>query len=96
LPGIDQIPAESIKAEGRTIRCKILKLITVIWDEELPEEWKELIIVPVYKKGDKTDCNNYTGVSLLSLLPNFIQHPACNANYICRGNYWGSLVRIST
>jgi hypothetical protein len=42
-PGIDQIPAELIKAGGRTIWNK----------EELPEEWKESVIVPVYKKGDK-------------------------------------------
>jgi hypothetical protein len=45
-PGIDQIPAELIKAGGRTIRCAIHKLIISIWNkEELPEEWKESIIV---------------------------------------------------
>jgi len=64
--GIDQIPAKLIKAGGRTIRCEIHKLIISIWNkEELPEEWKESIIVPIHKKGDKTDCNNYRGISLL-------------------------------
>jgi hypothetical protein len=52
-PGVDQIPAELIKAGGRTIRGVIHKLIIAIWNkEELPEEWKELVIVPIHKKGD--------------------------------------------
>jgi hypothetical protein len=39
LQGIEQIPAEPIKGEGRTIRCVIHKLIISIWNkEELPEE----------------------------------------------------------
>jgi sorting nexin-29 len=37
-----------------------------IYKEELPDQWKESIIVPVYMKGDKIDCNNYRGISLLS------------------------------
>ena len=54
LPGIDQIPAELIKAGGRTIYLEIHKLITSIWKKEkLPEEWKESIIVPIHKKGVK-------------------------------------------
>jgi hypothetical protein len=35
--------------------------------EELPVQWKESIIIPVHIKGDKTDCNNYHGISLLSI-----------------------------
>jgi hypothetical protein len=31
----------------------------------LPEEWKELITVYIYKMGDKTDCSNYRGILLL-------------------------------
>jgi len=55
-PGTDQIPAELIKAGGRTIRCAIHKLIISIWNkEELPIEWKESIIVPIHKKEDKTN-----------------------------------------
>jgi len=65
-PGIDQIPAELIKAGGRTICLEIYKLITSIWKKEkLPEEWKKSIIVPIHRKVNKTDCNNYRGISLL-------------------------------
>jgi len=47
-PGIDQIPPELIKARGKTIHYEIHKLIFSIWNkEELPEEWKELITVPI-------------------------------------------------
>ena len=31
----------------------------------MPKEWKESIIVPIHKKGGKTDCNNYKGILLL-------------------------------
>jgi hypothetical protein len=42
-------------------------LINSIWNmEELPNQRKESIIVPIYKKGYKTECSDYCGISLLS------------------------------
>ena len=47
-PGNDQIPAELIKEGSRTIHSEILKIINSIWNkEELPENWKDSIIVPI-------------------------------------------------
>jgi hypothetical protein len=72
-PGTDHIPAEWIKAWGETLNSEIHRLICCIWNkEELPQQWKECIIVPIYKKGDKTNCNNYQGISLINCLQNFI------------------------
>jgi hypothetical protein len=61
------LPAELIQAGGETLHSEIHKLIMLIWNkEELPHQWKESIVVPIHKKGDKTDCSNYRGISLLS------------------------------
>jgi len=49
-PGTDQIPAEMIKAGSKRICSEIHKFINSISNkEELPEEWRESIIVPFYK-----------------------------------------------
>jgi hypothetical protein len=97
-PGFDQIPAEVIKARGRISRSEIHKLMISIWNkEELPEEWKESVIVPIYKKGDKTDFSNYQGILIfVDYVQNSVQHSFVKVNSICRGNYWGSSVWIST
>jgi hypothetical protein len=64
--GVDLIPAEPIQAGGETLRSEIHKLIKLIWNKELPHPWIESVGVPIHKKGDKTDCSNCRGISLLS------------------------------
>jgi hypothetical protein len=72
-PCTDQIPAKLIKAGGETLYSEICRLIFSIWNkEELLQQWKESIIVPIYKKGDKTDCSNYRGISLLSTIKQIV------------------------
>jgi hypothetical protein len=57
---------------GETFLLEIQKLINLIWNkEELPHQWRESVVVPVHKKGDKTDCSNYQGISLLLLHTEF-------------------------
>jgi hypothetical protein len=81
-PGSDQILAELIQAGDETLLSAIHKLVNSVWNkEELPDQWKESIIVPIHKKADKTDCNNYHGISLLStsykILSNIILSLLC-------------------
>jgi len=35
--------------------------------EQLPQQWIEGIVYPVYKKGDRLNCNNYTPITLLNV-----------------------------
>jgi hypothetical protein len=54
-----------IEPGGITIPSEIYKILNSILNyEELPEEWKESIIVPIYKKGRKTESNDYRVITL--------------------------------
>jgi hypothetical protein len=93
-PGSDQIPVELIQGTGEILLSAIHKLINSVWDkEELIDRWKESIIVQIHKKGDKTDCNNYRGISL-HFIQNVIEHPSLKVKSIYRRNYWGSSVWV--
>jgi hypothetical protein len=66
-PRIDEITAELIHSGGKILRSEIHMLINSVWNKDgLPDEWKVSVIVPIYKKGDKTDSNNYCWISHIS------------------------------
>ena len=63
----DGIPAEVWKHEGDTLFSKLHQLFTNVWEMgSVPQVWKDASIVTIYTKGDRTDCGNYRGISLLS------------------------------
>jgi hypothetical protein len=65
-PGTDQIPAELIQAVGNTLRSVIHELTNSVRNkEELPQQRKESIIVPMCKESNKTDCCDYRRISVL-------------------------------
>jgi hypothetical protein len=71
-PGSDQIPGELIQGGGEISLSAIHKLTNSIWNkEELPDQWNESITIP---KTDKTYCNNYRGISLLSTSYNILSN----------------------
>jgi hypothetical protein len=63
-----------LNQEIEMIHLEVSDLPPILNKQELPEQWKESIIVPVYKKGDKTDCSNYRGISLLSASYNILSN----------------------
>ncbi|BHF75251.1 hypothetical protein SprV_0501834700 [Sparganum proliferum] len=67
-PGEDGIPAEIFKSCVDTLAPWIHEVIERAWrDEVVPDDWGLGILVPILKKGDKTKCENYRGISLIDV-----------------------------
>jgi sorting nexin-29 len=50
-----------------------------IWEKEyVPKEWRKSIICPVYKKGDKLECTNYRGITLLCMANKVFANILCS------------------
>src|SRR5699024_12517514 len=66
--GIDEIRPEMLKALDGIGAAWLTRIFQVAWDSgEVPLDWTTGVIVPIFKRGDKSDCNNYRGITLLSL-----------------------------
>ena len=68
-PGIDGLPAEVYKHGGDQLLEKLTSLFTLCWKEGVvPGDLRDAVTVSLYKnKGEKLDCSNYRGVTLLSI-----------------------------
>ena len=68
-PGADGIPSDVLKHGGQTVANHLLNLYNLCWEQEqLPQDFKDALIVTIYKKkGERSDCGNHRGISLLSI-----------------------------
>ena len=65
VAGTDGIHPELIKYGGNKLLNSMYELVRQVWEEErMPEEWKETIIIPIHKRGDRDRCANYKEIAL--------------------------------
>ena len=73
--GPDCILAEMLKVAEPVIVPYLKNVFNVLFDMGMfPEEWSKAIIIPLHKKGDKNNPDNYRGISLLSILSKVFTH----------------------
>ena len=70
LPGCDGLPAEIFKKGGDAMIIWLQDIFSCAWKQgRIPEDWGkgcQCVICPVFKnKGDRAECGNYRGISLL-------------------------------
>jgi hypothetical protein len=66
-PGRDGIPADIIKSAGTTLIHYLHELMVDVWTtEKMSQEWNIGLICPINKKGDRLECRNYRGITLLN------------------------------
>ena len=64
--GIDNIPAELIKAGGYIVIQILQDIYNKIWETRIwPSDWTKSIIISLHKKGSKQKCENYRTISLI-------------------------------
>ena len=68
-PGQDGILPEILVHGGNRLRTFLFAIISMFWlSENIPSEVKDPNIAILFKKGDRSQCGNYRGISLLSVV----------------------------
>ena len=73
--GPDAISARFLKETAN----EIAPMLTCLFNQslatgEVPQDWKKAYVIPIYKKGSKSDPRNYRPVSLTSIVCKTMEH----------------------
>ncbi|XP_065583878.1 uncharacterized protein LOC136042877 [Artemia franciscana] len=67
-PGEDGLPPELYKQCPEVTVEQLHGILEEVWrTNTFLKDWKTSVILPFYKKGDKTECKNYHGISLIDI-----------------------------
>ena len=65
--GVDNIPAELVKAVGEDVITALTTICNKIWQTgEWPTPWTQSLVITLTKKGSLQQCQNYRTISLIS------------------------------
>lgn len=66
-PGPDGISVVTLKTIHKQISAPLSHIINLAFlSGRVPTKWKESLVTPVYKAGDKTDTSNYRPISVIN------------------------------
>ena len=88
-PGLDMITNELLKNGGNGIVTSLKKFFNQLLHlGNTPLEWNKGIIVPIFKKGNKNDLNNYRGITLTSCVSKIFNRIVANSisNFVENNN----------
>ena len=69
--GISGIRPEILKVACQSpgFMDRLLDLVHTTWKEQsVPEDWTDAVLIPIPKKGDLFNCDNWRGISLLDVV----------------------------
>ena len=66
--GPDGLPPAFFKDGGESLITALTDLLGTVWKcQEVPEDWRSSVIIPIFKKGSRVCCENHRGISLVSV-----------------------------
>ena len=66
-PGPDGISVEILKVGGSAFIQWLETVADQVWEDEVVlTDWHKQLIIPLHKKGNRSECDNYRGIALLN------------------------------